>query len=136
VVLTFLYTNCPDVCPLTAEKLRDARAQVGDQAKDLALIAVSVDPVHDTPAAARDFVRAHRLEGALRFLIGDRASLQRVWAAYSIGQEAGPDPFVGHNDAIYLLDKQGRGRTLLHSDVEVATLAGALRTLLGESRLF
>ena len=136
VVLTFLYTNCPDVCPLTAEKLRDARAQVGDAARDLALIAVSVDPVHDTPAATREFVHAHRLDGALRFLVGDRASLERVWSAYGIAQQPGADGSVAHNDAIYVIDKQGRARTLLHSDVDVATLAQTLRTLLSESRLF
>ncbi len=134
VVLTFLYTNCPDVCPLTAEKLRDARAALGDSAKDLSLVAVSVDPVHDTPAATRDFVRAHRVDGALRFLVGDRAALARVWSAYAIGQEPAQNPFVAHTDAIFLIDKQGRGRSLLHSDVDVPTLVTSLRTLLGESR--
>ncbi|TMD59574.1 MAG: SCO family protein [Chloroflexi bacterium] len=77
VILAFLYTNCPDVCPLTAEKLRDARDRLGDSAADLSLVAVSVDPRHDTPMATGTFVRAHRLEGVMRFLIGDQASLAR-----------------------------------------------------------
>jgi len=134
VVLTFLYTNCPDSCPLTAEKLRDARAALGDAARELSLVAVSVDPARDTPAATRDFARAHRLEGELRFLIGDRATLGRVWSAYGIGQEPGRDLSVAHTDAIFLIDKQGRNRSLLHSDVDVATLSTSLRTLLGENR--
>ncbi len=136
VVLTFLYTNCPDTCPLTAEKLREARAALGDAAKDLSLVAVSVDPVRDTPATTRDFVRAHRLDGALRFLIGDRASLARVWALYAVGQEPQEDPFVAHSDVIFLIDKQGRGRSLLHSDVDVPTLVASLRALLAEGRFF
>lgn len=136
VVLTFLYSNCPDVCPLTAEKLREARTALGESATDLRLVAVSVDPVGDTPAATREFVRGHRLEGELRFLIGGRAALARVWAAYGIAAEPVQAPFVAHNDAIYLIDKQGRGRTLLHSDVDVPILVASLRTLLGEGRLF
>ncbi len=136
VVLTFLYTNCPDTCPLTAEKLREARASLGDAAKDLSLVAVSVDSMRDTPATTRDFVRSHRLDGALRFLIGDRASLARVWALYGVFQEPQQEPFVAHSDVIFLIDKQGRGRSLLHSDIEVPTLAASLRTLLGEGRLF
>lgn len=135
VVLTFLYARCPDVCPLTAEKLREARAALGDAARDLRLVAVSVDPVGDTPDAVREFVRAHRLEGGLRYLIGDRAALARVWSAYAIAAEPS-ERLVGHNDAIYLIDKQGRQRTLLHSDVEVAALVASLRTLLSEARLF
>lgn len=135
VVLTFLYTACPDTCPLTAEKLRDARAAVGAAASELQLVAVSVDPARDTPEATREFLRAHRVEGAMRYLVGDRAALARVWAAYGIA--AGPTAdLIAHNDAIYLIDKQGRQRALLHSDVEVPALADSLRILLRESRLF
>lgn len=135
VVLTFLYTRCPDVCPLTAEKLREVRTGLGAAAEDLRLLAVSVDPAGDTPDATREFVRGHRLEGGLRFLVGDRASLARVWAAYGIAAQS-DGSLVGHNDAIYLIDKQGRLRSLLHSDVAAGELAASLRTLLGESRLF
>jgi protein SCO1/2 len=134
VVLTFLYTSCPDVCPLTAEKLRAARERVGSTA-DLALVAVSVDPRNDTPQAVRDFLRAHRLEGAMRFLIGDQATLARVWQLYAIAVVPGADA-LQHNDAIYLIDKQGRSRSLLHSDVEVDALASSLRALLAEPRFF
>lgn len=135
VVLTFLYTNCPDVCPLTAEKLREARGKVG-AVSDLALVAVSVDPRNDTPASTREFLRAHRLEGAMRFLIGDEAALARVWQVYAIGSFPAGERVVQHNDAIYLIDKQGRSRSLVHSDIEVEPLVTSLRVLLGEPRLF
>jgi len=137
VILAFLYTNCPDVCPLTAEKLRDARDRLGDSAADLSLVAVSVDPRHDTPMATGTFVRAHRLEGVMRFLIGDQASLARVWQLYGVAAlAADTSSVVGHNDAIFLIDKQGRERSLVHSDIDVDALAASLRILLGESRLF
>lgn len=135
VVLSFLYTQCPDTCPLTAEKLRDARASLGSSAADLALVAVSVDPDRDTPAATRDFLAAHRLSGDMRFLIGDRASLGRAWTDYAIFTRQNGTT-IEHNDAIYLIDKQGRERSLLHSDVDVDALVESLRSLLGENRLF
>src|SRR5216110_852216 len=50
VLLTFLYTRCPDACPLTAETIRSARDTLGDSAKDVMFVAVSVDPQGDTPA--------------------------------------------------------------------------------------
>jgi len=136
VVLTFLYTQCPDVCPLTAEKLRDARDRVASGAADLALVAVSVDPRNDTPEATRDFLRAHRLGGAMRFLIGDGSTLGRVWAMYGIASLPAQSGSVEHNDAIYLIDKQGRARSLAHSDIDVDALAASLKVLLNESRLF
>lgn len=135
VLLTFLYTSCPDVCPLTAEKLRATRDRLGDAAPGVAFVAVSVDPARDTPEATRRFVDDHRLTGTLRFLIGDRAALAAVWQKYFIGAEPQGN-LVGHNDAIFLIDRQGRERALLHSDADVGTLAGDVRALLDEPRLF
>ena len=131
VLLTFLYTSCVDTCPLTAETLRNARDRLGDAAKNVAFIAVSVDPIGDTPVTTRRFVEDHRLQGTLRYLIGSRGDLAKVWQAYGIFQEQGSQS-VGHTDVIYLIDKHERGRVVLHSDVGVDALATDLRILAGE----
>jgi protein SCO1/2 len=131
VLLTFLYTSCPDVCPLTAETIRNARDQLGDAAKDVVFIAVSVDPIGDTPSATRSFVQEHRLEAVLRYLIGSKAALSRVWQEYGIAQAVSA-PQVLHSDVIYLIDKKARGRILLHSDIAAETLASDLRILVNE----
>ena len=131
IVLTFLYTSCLDVCPLTAEVFRAARDKMGTSARDVVFIAVSVDPVGDTPATTRRFVQEHGVESTLRYLIGSQAALSRVWQAYGIGQ-AGATKDVLHTDAIYLLDRTERGRVLLHSDVTPETLAADLGILVRE----
>src|SRR5438093_8496684 len=131
VLLTFLYTSCVDVCPLTAETIRGARDRLGNKASDVAFIAVSVDPVGDTPATTRRFVQDHRVEGTLRYLIGTQAALARVWQAYGVAQAVSTRDIL-HSDAIYLIDKTERGRVLLHSDVTPENLAGDLGILLRE----
>lgn len=133
VLLTFLYTQCPDVCPLTAETIRNARDKLGDAASGVSFVAVSVDPIGDTPANARKFVQDHRLLGSLRFLIGPRDALARVWQAYGIAQaNSAQSTNVLHTDVIYLIDKRVHGRVVLHSDVSVEDLAGDLRILANE----
>ncbi|MCA1554337.1 MAG: SCO family protein, partial [Chloroflexi bacterium] len=47
VVLTFLYTNCPDECPLIAERLREANDKLGKDANGVRFVAVSLDPERD-----------------------------------------------------------------------------------------
>ena len=131
VLLTFLYTTCPDVCPLTAETIRNARDQLGDSANRVEFLAVSVDPIGDTPTTTRRFVQEHRLEATLRYLIGPKAALSRVWQAYGIAQ-AVSTPEVLHSDVIYLIDRNARGRVLLHSTVAPETLASDLRILVNE----
>jgi len=131
VVLTFLYTSCIDVCPLTADVIRAARDRMGTSARDVAFIAVSVDPVGDTPATTKRFVAQHQLESTLRYLIGSQAALARVWQEYGIAQAVATKDVL-HSDAIYLIDKSEHGRVLLHSDVSPEDLATDLGILVRE----
>lgn len=132
VVLTFLYTHCPDVCPLTAETLRQAQQALSeDERARVIFVAVSIDPPRDTPAAVQAFARDHGLARNFVFLIGAPSQLQPVWTAYGVRVE--PDPsFPGHSDAIYLIDRKGRARILTHSDIPPADLAADLKVLAAE----
>jgi protein SCO1/2 len=129
VALTFLYTNCPDVCPLTATRFQAAQTELQSDASRVTFIAVSVDPDRDTPKAVQEFSTAHGLASNWYYLVGARAQLSPVWAAYGIGVQAGSTT-VTHNDAVYLIDARGRERVLLHSEDLATDLANDLRALL------
>ena len=51
VILHFIYTSCPDVCPLHAEKLAEVQAMINQSPmKDMVqFITITTDPVNDTP---------------------------------------------------------------------------------------
>src|SRR5881396_3800352 len=129
VALTFLYTNCPDVCPLTAARFRAAQTELQAEAGRVTFIAVSVDPDRDTPQAVQTFSAAHGLASNWFYLVGGRPQLSPVWASYGIGVQAGSTT-VTHNDAVYLIDKSGRERVLLHSEDLATDLTNDLRALL------
>ncbi len=136
VVLAFMYTHCPDVCPLTAEKMRLAAQQLGSQANGAEWIGISVDPAGDTPNSAKQFAATHGLTGRLRFLLGSRAQLLPVWKAYFLVSDAGAgapaNQVADHTGAVYLIDKQGREQVYLDSGFDPARqLAPELRILLG-----
>ena len=133
VVLAFLYTRCPDVCPLTAALFRAAQRDLGADASRVLFVAVSVDPEGDTPSAVKDFSAAHDLKENWRYLIGPRTQLQVVWSAYGVGAFNQPTgKGVDHNDAIYLIDPKGREREIVHSDIALKDLVADLRALLNE----
>jgi cytochrome oxidase Cu insertion factor (SCO1/SenC/PrrC family) len=83
VVLTFLYSTCHDLCPAQAAEIAQAVGQVGFA--HVMVYGVSVDPVGDTLANVRTFIKLHGLAAApFRFLRGTRAQLQPVWREYGI----------------------------------------------------
>jgi protein SCO1/2 len=129
VALTFLYTTCPDVCPLTASRFRATQTELGSDAGRVTFIAVSVDPDRDTPKATQEFSAAHELKTNWYYLVGARPQLAPVWSAYGIGVQAGSST-VTHSDAVYLIDRNGRERVLMHSEDLASSLTANLRALL------
>jgi protein SCO1/2 len=132
VVLTFLYTHCPNVCPLIAEQLHTVMLDLGKDAQHVAVLAVSVDPGRDTIAAAMNFSKAHNMTSYWHFLVGTEAQLSPVWTAYAIGAQQETATVSMHTAALYIIDKQGRERVLLDQTFTLTYLTGLLQTLLKE----
>jgi protein SCO1/2 len=126
VVLSFLYTHCPDYCPLTAELLRHADEAAGHPA-DVVYLAISVDPAGDTAQSIADFERAHHLDelgSRWHYLTGNPAELAEVWRGYYVG--ATPAAVAGQTDhtaVVYFIDKSGRRRVVSDLDVPAEALA-------------
>ena len=98
VALTFLYTNCPDVCPLIASNLHESYKQLGDQADLVGIVAVTVDPEHDSVDKVRQYSDQRGLTNQWRFLVGTRDQLTPVWGAYHItAQPDAPDTRPGES---------------------------------------
>ena len=129
LVVTFLYTHCPDVCPLIAAQLDKAIATPAGRRARLHVIAVSVDPARDTPAAVRRYVVTHRLEPAFRWGIGSRAQLERVWHAYHVAAQPGPRGTVTHSTFEILVDPDGKERLLYDQTIKASELTGDLQKL-------
>lgn len=125
VLVTFLYTNCPDVCPLIAANLRVALNELGPAARHTQVIAVSVDPHGDTPAAIAKFLRAHELLGRMQYLIGSHAQLARAWAAWGVGskEDVGQPQLVAHSALVYGIGASGKLRTVYPSSFEPRQIA-------------
>jgi len=131
VLVTFLYTHCPDVCPLVAGNVNGALRALGPRRRQVRALAISVDPAGDTRASVRQFVRRHQLLPEFRYLTGPRAALRRLWAAYGVQslKQAGGDR-VDHTLYTLLLDRSLRGRVLYDSTATAADIEHDTRLLL------
>jgi protein SCO1/2 len=114
VLVTFIYTHCPDVCPLIVSHLKTAQAELGPKAKDMQIVAVSTDPEGDNPHTVTKFLAEHGMTGKMQYLIGSPAELSKVWTDWNIvakREKTGRD-LVEHSALVYGIAANGKITTL------------------------
>jgi protein SCO1/2 len=126
VLVTFLYTNCPDICPLITSNLRVAQNLMGPATASKAqIIAVSVDPRGDTPKAVAAFLARHEMTGRMQYLVGSASQLARVWKAWGVGSERDEQQpqFVNHSGLIYGVTASGKRLTIYAASFQPSEIA-------------
>jgi protein SCO1/2 len=112
VLTTFIFTSCPDVCPLlTAKFAAIQRALDENKSKDYMLLSISTDPERDSASALKEY--AGRFRADLRnwfFLTGTRQDLAKVWKIFGVNVTKTQSGDVNHTTLTTLIDRQGNRR--------------------------
>lgn len=134
VALIFGYTHCPDVCPTHLFTHAQALAQLPpEQAEQVQVLFVSVDPARDTPELLARYVPA--FNPSFIGLTGSEADIRTVMKQYgatAAAQPPNPNGFytVDHSSGTFLLDRQGRTAVLEPFGQTAEHLAQDIQTLL------
>lgn len=132
VVLFFGFTHCPDICPTTLSLLKSALAELGDDARQVQVLFVSLDPGRDTPAALASYVSA--FDPRFTGLTGDTAAVDGAARAFKVPYfryDLGTGNYtVDHGGGIFMLDRRGRARILSRADAGAAGIAGDILALI------
>ncbi len=112
VLITFGYTNCPDVCPLTLNEFRAIRDSLGSSREEVAFVFISVDGERDSPEALRNYFALRELHGIIG-LSGEEDKIRALGVDYGLSFEmTKPDKrggyLVNHTAGSFLLDPNGR----------------------------
>jgi protein SCO1/2 len=121
VALTFLDTQCQNLCPLQAAFLGAAQSDLAHRTP-FEVVIVSVRPEADSPATIAAFASAHGLGNRYYWLTGSRPDLQYVWSTYGVAVQAaqgGAD--LAHTSVIYLIDRSGYERVGFQDVPETAS---------------
>lgn len=120
VVLHFVYTNCPDVCPLHAERIAEIQEMVNQTPmRDLVqFVTVTTDPRNDTPEVMRKYGQAHGLDSMnWTFLTSgpDRLTATReLVERFGHKFTEGDDGIQVHSVVTHVIDREGRWRANFH----------------------
>jgi len=133
VVLFFGYTQCPDICPTTLSTMRDAIQILGDGAKRVQVLFITVDPTRDTPQLLAQYVP--QFHPSFLGLYADESGTTAVAKEFKVfyAKQPGTTPAnysIDHSTGSYAFDPQGRLRLLLRHGETSANVAADLKLLL------
>ena len=126
LVVSFIYSRCPDVCPIVSSNLRWVSQQLAeDYGTNFSIISITVDPWWDTQQILGQYVEDRNLTWP--HLTGDVAVLDPIWESFHVGLQTysnetyendsnntsgrhHPDYLVDHSTATIILDKDHQQR--------------------------
>lgn len=120
VVLHFIYTNCPDVCPLHAERIAEIQEMVNQTPmRDLVrFVTITTDPKNDTVEVMREYGPAHGLNPVnWKFLT---SGPERLTATRELVEKFGhkfteaEGGYQVHGVVTHVIDREGRWRANFH----------------------
>jgi protein SCO1/2 len=133
VLVFFGYTSCPDVCPTTLARLAEVMTVLGNEASQVQVLFVTLDPERDTAEKLRAYVPW--FHASFIGLYGDPAATEatarefKVFFARSKGS-AGMGYTIDHSAGAYAFDPGGRIRLYIKDDASIDAIASDLKRLL------
>jgi cytochrome oxidase Cu insertion factor (SCO1/SenC/PrrC family) len=118
ILLTFLDPVCWTDCPLLAAQLRQVRSKL-PAATPLDIVVVAANPLHQTLANVRHFIKIHDLSSVpnFYFVTGPVAKTKKVWARYGISVSNEPGDIMSiHSDYMFIIKPSGRLRYIIPDD--------------------
>ncbi len=126
----FGFTHCPDYCPTTLGVLNAVQQQLGDDARDLQILFVSIDPERDTPQMLSDYLSSEGFPKGVMGLTGTPeqvAQAAKVYRAYFQKVGEGEGYTMNHTLTVYLMGPDGQFRSAVAHDLGPKRTADLIR---------
>ena len=122
VVLAFVDSECTTVCPLSTVSMTEAVAMLGPAAaRHIQLLGIDANPAATAVADVRAYSSAHQMMHSWDFLTGSPGQLAAVWRDYHV-YVAASHGNIDHEPAVYLIDPDGRERTVYLTQMAYASV--------------
>ena len=83
IVVAFIFTKCPDVCPIITQSLRSVEEGIGSEYRQhVSFVSISVDPGYDTPEKLKEYTQLHGVDWP--HLTGELAYLEGIWDSFGL----------------------------------------------------
>ena len=117
-VMGFIYTHCPDICPMTTHNMYLTQKKLKEQGvRNVKFVALSFDPERDSPEVLTKFAEIRELDfKSWTLLTGNKLILDDLMRRFdvkaiktdeTVDDEGKPEYSMMHTDRISLIDQRG-----------------------------
>ena len=96
VMLQFVFTTCPTICPLLTGIAARVREDLGKDREKIRAVSITIDPEHDIPAVLREYAANFDADPDWLFLTGrleDIIAVQKAFGSY-LGNKMNHPPYT------------------------------------------
>jgi protein SCO1/2 len=113
-LVSFIFTNCPDVCPPTTKNMQNMQEELkakGMFGEDVVFLTITFDPERDTAEVLRRYAEKFSYDpNGWYFLRGSEQAVQQVTKDFGVGVLKQEDGMFLHTMVTFLIDKEGNMR--------------------------
>ena len=130
MLVFFGFTHCPDVCPTELQVISAALDQLGDKAKAIQPLFVTIDPERDNAEILAEYVS--NFHESIKGLTGTPEEIASVAKKYHVyyrrvdDKDAADEYTMDHSAIVYLMDKSGKFLTHFAYGTKFEDMAGRL----------
>ena len=119
VAINFIYTSCPDSCPMETARLLEVQKILGDRVgKDVFFYSITIDPEYDTPQVLQQYVKRFDLGPGWWFLTGKEEDITLLRQKLGLYIEEIQDPDSNDHNLSLIIGNQSTGRWMKRSPFE------------------
>jgi len=109
VLVSFIYTSCPDVCPVMFNVVTEVQQRVQAEGRgDVVSVFVTTDPEVDTPEVLNTFALRRSADlSTTTLLTGNADEIRAVWSAFGVKVNRRARGLVDHSPLTVLIDARG-----------------------------
>ena len=120
-LVTFFFTNCPDICPTTMWDLKDLQQlmkEKGISEDEYLILAFTLDPEYDTGERIKQYKEIFGITSSnWLFLRGSDEEVKKFTQYFNFIYEKNQEGFVTHSTSMYVVDSNDHIRS--HHDMAI-----------------
>ncbi len=134
-IVTFLYSNCTDICPSITFKLKEIHKNLENINDKYKIIVISVDPENDTEESILKYSKEYKMEDKWFYLRGDKENLSIIWEKYYISNwieqnEVKNNISLNHSAPIYIIDENQNMKLLYTEPIKIDEIINDINLLI------